>query len=122
VAGGAAGIIVVLSTSGIPTVIPPEAELTFRLEAPASFSTKRSQQAFQPVSQQDYAGQSHDRYQQSLGYRPPHYVTAPPPYYYGGFYPPYYGWGYYYPAPAFGFYGFGFVGPRVVIRGRGFRR
>src|SRR6202163_4565664 len=55
-AGAVAGIIGVLSTRGKPTVIPPESLLTFRLEAPVSISTEKSQVAFQPVRPSDYRG------------------------------------------------------------------
>jgi hypothetical protein len=41
--GAVAGIIGVLSTRGRPTVIPPEALLTFRIESQADISTERSQ-------------------------------------------------------------------------------
>src|ERR1019366_6998344 len=42
-AGAVAGIIGVLTTRGKPTVIPPEALLTFRLEFPLTISTERSE-------------------------------------------------------------------------------
>jgi len=53
-AGAAAGIIGVLLTRGRPSVIYPESVLTFRLEAPVSFSTERAPQAFRYVDSQDY--------------------------------------------------------------------
>jgi hypothetical protein len=113
-AGAVAGIIGVLTTRGRPTVIPPEAMLTFRMEAPLSISTERSQLAFQPVRPSDYRGDQ-DAYS-----NPRHRVVAGPPYpgpyYYGS---PSYGYGYY-PGP---YIGFGFYGPRYYggFRG-GFRR
>jgi hypothetical protein len=123
-AGAAAGIAGVLLTRGRPTVVPPETLLTFRLESPLTISTQRSQQAFRPVTRDDYEA---DR----LRNRPQHFATEayppppPPPAYYWGYYPwgyspwSYYGWGY--PAPLyFGFYGFG---PRFGrFERRGFRR
>jgi len=115
-AGAVAGIIGVLTTRGKPTVIPPEALLTFRLEVPVSITTERSQVAFQPVRPSDYRGDQ-DAYA-----NPRHrVVTGPPyprPYYY---YPdPWFGWGYY-PGLYFGYSGF--YGPRFHdgFRG-GFRR
>jgi hypothetical protein len=114
-AGAVAGIIGVLTTRGKPTVIPPEAMLTFRLEVPLSISTERSHLAFQPVRPSDYRGDQ-DAYA-----NPRHRVlTGPPyprPYYY---YPdPWYGYGYY-TGP---YFSFGFYGPRYFggFRG-GFRR
>jgi len=115
-AGAVAGIIGVLTTRGRPTVIPHESMLTFRLEAPLSISTERSQMAFQPVRSSDYRGDQ-DAYA-----NPRHRaVNGPPyprPYYY---YPdPWFGWGYY-PGLYLGYSGF--YGPRFHdgFRG-GFRR
>ncbi len=106
--GAAAGVAGVLATRGLPTVIEPETVLTFRLEAPATFSTAQGQQAFLPVVPDDYSNQGALR-------NPPRTYRAegyPPPqrYYY---YSPYY---YYYPPPFVGFYGFyggGYYWPRV---------
>ena len=115
-AGAVAGIIGVLTTRGRPTVIPPESMLTFRLEAPLSISTERSQMAFQPVRPSDYRGDQ-DAYAKPRR----HVVSGPPyprPYYY---YPdPWFGWGYY-PGLYLGYSGF--YGPRFHdgFRG-GFRR
>jgi len=53
-AGAAAGVIGVLLTPGKPTVLIPENVLTFRLGAPATFSTEGSERAFLPVSPGDY--------------------------------------------------------------------
>ncbi len=54
VAGAAASVIGVLSTRGRPTEVPPETELTFRLDAPLTISTARSAHAFLPVTADDY--------------------------------------------------------------------
>lgn len=75
-AGAAAGIAAVLLTRGRPTVIPPEAQLTFRLQVPVTFSTERSRVAFRPVTPQDYQNGA-------LGRR-----TPPPPRMARGPYPP----------------------------------
>jgi hypothetical protein len=114
-AGAVAGIIGVLTTRGRPTVIPPEAMLTFRLEAPLSICTERSQLAFQPVRPSDYRGD-----QDAYANPRQRFVTGPPYPYANYYYPgPWYGYGYY-PGP---YIGFGFYGPRYFggFRG-GFRR
>ncbi|HET7100914.1 MAG TPA: BON domain-containing protein, partial [Terriglobia bacterium] len=111
--GAAVGVAGVLLTHGRPTVIPPEALLTFRLESSANISTLSAQAAFRPVNQQDYA-------QQTLQHRPDGtYVPRPPygyPVYYGyygrpGYYSPYWGWGrpggYYWGPRVYGVYRFG---------------
>jgi len=107
-AGAAAGVAGVLLTRGRPAVIPPEAQLTFRLETSASFSTVPGQAAFRPVTQADYA-------QEALEHRPGRYYPRRPPYppccappvYWG-----YYGWPAYYApywvSPGW-YYGPGFV-------------
>jgi hypothetical protein len=123
IAGAGGGMAVAMSTRGRPTVIFPETLLTFRLNVPAALSTERSQVAFQPVSQDDYARPPADRranYQRPMGSYPPY---APPYYYTSPYYYPYwYGPGY----PGFylgfrGYYGFG-RGYYGGFRGRGFRR
>lgn len=133
IVGGAAGIIGAFSTHGRPTVIPPESVISFRLQDPVTISTEQGQQAFQPVTQQDYDARA--------PYGPPQNVAGsnapgdqappppPPPAYYG--YPYAYGYPYpypyayaypyypyYYPYPfGLGFYGgFGYGG----FYGRGF--
>lgn len=113
-AGAIAGIVGVLTTRGRPTVIYPETVLTFRLDSPVTFSTSRSQQAFQQVSRADYA-------QSSAGRRPPRFAATlpyppyPPPYYYPEYYyPPAWYWG---RGP-----GFYFGGPRFYGWRRGWRR
>src|SRR6266700_1534146 len=55
-AGAAAGIGAVLLTRGRPTVLEPEEQLSFRLVDPVTVDTTQSQQAFLPVSQQDFDG------------------------------------------------------------------
>ena len=120
--GAAAGVAGVLLTHGRPTVIPPEALLTFRLESSANISTLSAQAAFRPVNQQDYA-------QQTLQRRPDGtYVRRPPygyPVYYGyygwpGYYSPYWGWGrpggYYWGPGVYGVYRFGGRGERREFR------
>jgi hypothetical protein len=98
-AGATAGLVGVLITPGRPTIMPAETLLTFRLESPLTIDTQNSQQAFHPVTQEDYArAAGEDQRQRAVvpAYPPP------PPYYY----PPCFGgWGFY-PAVAFvGFYG-----------------
>ncbi len=55
-AGAAAGIGAVLLTRGLPTIIEPEEQLSFRLVDPVRIDTTQSQQAFWPVTQQDFDG------------------------------------------------------------------
>lgn len=122
IAGGTAGVVGVYSTPGKPTVISPESVLSFRLQAPVTISTEKSQFAFQPVTQTDY-----NKSRPPAGNRRPRLAGPggqgypPPPPYYG--YPYAYGYPYpyaYYPGPlVFGF-GYGF-GPRFGGF-RGFRR
>ncbi len=112
-AGAAASTIGVLVTRGRPTVVYPESVLTFRTLEPLTISTERSQQAFQPVTQQDYE-------QRTLQHRrgpPP--TLGPPPFYYTGYgyYPYYYPYSPFYYGPGFFF----FSGPRFHHFG-GFRR
>ncbi|HET9179370.1 MAG TPA: BON domain-containing protein [Terriglobia bacterium] len=102
--GAAAGVAGVLLTRGRPTVIPPEALLTFRLETSADISTAQAQAAFRPVTQQDYP-------QNALQQRPGRAYPPRPPYGYPmggyyvgpGYYSPYWGWGRPYYAPGFVF-------------------
>ena len=104
-AGAAAGIALVLLTRGKPTVVGPEALLSFRLKQSLTISTQGSQQAFLPVGPNDYNSPS-------LGRRGDAYVAYPPPYYSScGPYAcaPYYGYGYW---PAFGFAYYGGYGYR----------
>jgi hypothetical protein len=124
-AGAVLGIGAVLLTRGRPTILEPESQLTFKLVDPVKVDTTHSQQAFLPVSQEDFGGGRGDRPRLRVpgqGY----YGEG----YYGGAYPPA-PCGYYYPccAPGYvgvypgfgwwwgsGFYGRGWYGPR------GFRR
>jgi hypothetical protein len=104
--GATAGIIGVMSTPGKPTVISPETVLSFRLQAPVTITTDKSQFAFQPVTQSDYDSHSAQGRPRMARPGPP-----PPPYYSGPYGYPYgYGYPYFYPAPfvGFGYYrGFG---------------
>jgi hypothetical protein len=107
-AGAAASTIGVLVTRGRPTEVYPEQVLTFRLEFPLTISTERSEQAFQPVRQEDYESAPLQRR------GPPPRLAPPPP-------PPFYA-GYYYPYRPY-FYGPGFYGPGFFFySGRGFYR
>jgi len=114
-AGAVAGIGAVLLTRGRPTILEPESQLTFRLVDPVKVDTTHSQQAFLPVSQEDFEGGRGDRprlrvagsnygYGPTCGYYPCYFAPG-----YVGFYSGYGWWG-----P--GYYGRGFYGPR------GFRR
>ena len=110
-AGAAAGIGAVLLTRGRPPVLEPEEQLSFRLVDPVTIDTTQSQQAFLPVTQQDFDGGRLER----RGPRRMARYPGPGPYPYG-YYGPYYS----YPAYV-GFYsGWGW-GPGFYGR-RGFRR
>jgi len=133
-AGAVVGVVGVLLTRGEPTIVRPEQMLTFRVEAPVTFSTERSQAAFHFIEpgefgsggpgpgyggygggQPGYAGYGGGQ----GGYAGYGYAGYPGYGYYAG-YPyygyPYYGLGYYpYFGVGFGFYGRGFYG-----YGRGF--
>jgi hypothetical protein len=130
-AGAAASVIGVLLTRGRPSVIYPESELTFRIQAPVVIATDRAPQAFRYVEPADY-DQPTD-HQQPPAYAeappPPHWNAYPcvPPYcYYGPGYP--YSWGpsfYFYSGPRFygpRFYGPRFYGPRYGYRGAFYHR
>jgi hypothetical protein len=125
--GAVAGMIGIGATRGRPAVIPPESELTFRVDDAVTISTEQSQVAFQPVSQDDYGngqgnGERRRPMRPTYGYGGPGYPPPPPTaYYYSPYYSPYpyYGAGYgYLPLPVtFGFgYGFGY-GHRYGYRG-----
>jgi len=129
-AGGVLGAAGVLLTRGQPTIIYPETLLTFRVAAPVLINTERSEQAFLPVTRQDYEGSN-----QQLRSRPPSMYAGPGPGYPppSPYYSPYYagGYPYYYGGPYYGYgYGYGFgpsfyfySRPRVFIGGgRFFRR
>jgi hypothetical protein len=118
-AGAVAGIGAVLLTRGRPTILEPESQLTFRLVDPVKVDTTHSQQAFLPVSQEDFGGGRGDRPRLRVpgnGYYGEAYGPAPCGYYY----PCYYGPAYVGVYPAFGWWG-GFYG-RGWYGGRGFRR
>lgn len=124
-AGAAAGVAGVLATRGRPTIVYPETSMAFRLEDQVTISTERSQQAYRPVTQEDYDGERALVRRQGRHTADPSdrraYPPPPPPYYYDDdddygpppFYPRFYGfYGY---GPRF----YGFVGPRIYF-GRGF--
>jgi hypothetical protein len=129
-AGGVLGAAGVLLTRGQPTIIYPETLLTFRVANPVTISTERSEQAFQPVTRQDYEGSN------QLRPRPPSMYAGPGPGYGypppSPYYSPYYagGYPYYYGSPFYGYgYGYGFgpglyfySRPRVFIGGGRFYR
>jgi hypothetical protein len=111
--GAAAGAIGVLATRGKPTIIPAETVLSFRLQAPVTVSTERSQFAFLPVTQGDYNSQAPRARGQHMaepggpGYPPPYYgypYAYPYPY---GFYPGPLSFGFYGGYGGYGRYGFG---------------
>ena len=128
-AGAAAGTAGVLLTRGHASVVYPESLLTFRIEAPVSFSTERSSQAFRYVDASDYdrsfQADSHP-VQTPTGVCGPYGCPPPPaPVYYGPAYgPAYYGSAYpYYYGSGFSF----FAGPRFYYGprfygGRGYYR
>lgn len=104
--GAAAGVAGVLLTRGRPTMIPPEALLSFRLETSANISTAQAQAAFRPVTQQDYPQQDALQRRSGRAYppRPPYGYPPYGGYYVGpGYYSPYWGWGRPYYAPGFVF-------------------
>src|SRR6266403_3195335 len=97
-AGAAAGIAAVLLTRGRPTILEPETQLSFRLMDPVRVETGQAQQAFLPVTQEDYQGRRFER-------RGPRQVAGGYPAYPCGYYSPCYAYpGYFYPGYV-GFYG-----------------
>jgi hypothetical protein len=119
-AGAAAGLIGVLVTRNHASVVYPEQILTFKLEAPLTFSTANSSQAFRYVQPNEY-----DRPTYASGPGNGAYESAAPPppvyntYSYGYPYPYYnaWGWGYpYYWGPSVAVYG-GYWGGRYYPRG-----
>ncbi len=130
--GAAAGLIAVVTTRGKPTIIPAETVLSFRLQAPVTISTERSQFAFLPVTQEDYNSRAPSARAQHMA--APGGPGYPSPLYYG--YPygyPYYPYPYaFYPGPfaigiygGYGYGGYGFgrgFGRGFGGFGRGFRR
>jgi hypothetical protein len=120
-AGAAAGIGAVLLTRGRPTIIEPETQLSFRLVDPVKIDTTQSQQAFLPVSQQDFDGGRGERGPRHYagGYPPP----APYAGYSCGYYEPCYAYpGYYYPGYVGVYPGFWWGGFYGGFGHRGFRR
>jgi hypothetical protein len=113
-AGAVAGVVGVLSTRGRATELYPETVLTFRLTDPLTVSTGQGQQAFRPVTKEDYQ----DRVAQRNPDRYPAVYSAPPPqpYYYPG-YSYYPGW---YPPPGYWGHGFYGYGPTIVFGSRGY--
>jgi hypothetical protein len=107
VIGAAASTLGVLVTRGRPTVVYPEDQLTFRLEAPLTISTGSSGEAYQAVRQDDYG-------QTQLVQRSP-VPGPPPPAYNGGYYPPYNYGGYYSPFYFGGYYSPYFFGPSLYF-------
>ncbi len=103
VIGGLAGV---LLSHGAPAVIYPESLLTFRIEAPVSFSTDRSPQAFRYVDPNQYPETLQER-AAAPPMRPRAYAPVAYPYPYPG------PWAYPYPYPYYG-------GPGIaVVVGRG---
>src|SRR5216684_6388971 len=110
-AGAAAGIGAVLLTRGRPTILEPESQLSFQLVDPFTIDTTQSQQAFLPVTQQDFDGGR----MELRGHHVAGGYPGPGPVYYPC---GYYGACYAYP----GFVGFyGGWGPGLYGR-RGYRR
>jgi hypothetical protein len=115
--GAVAGIAGVILTRNHPTILYPEAMLTFQTTAPLGISTVRSPQAFRfvgPEDQQQQPVNAQLRPRPPVRYGPGPYSYGPGPYGSGPYAYPY---PYYYPYPVWG-PGFGVV---VVGRG-GFRR
>ena len=115
-AGAAAGVGAVLLTRGRPTILEPESQLTFRLVDPVKVDTTHGQQAFLPVSQEDFEGGRGERPRLRAGGYGAN-GAGPCGYYYPCYFAPgyvgiYSGYGWWGP----GYYGRGFYGPR------GFRR
>ncbi|MCX6595218.1 MAG: hypothetical protein NTV70_02480 [Acidobacteria bacterium] len=96
-AGAAAAAIGVLLTRGRPTILDPEATLTFRLLSPLTISTEQAEHAFESVRQADYEARPQLRQR---------VASAPPPVWggYGGWggWGNYGGWGPYWGSPFFG--------------------
>jgi hypothetical protein len=96
-AGAAAGLVGALLTKGYPTVIPPEAALTFRMDQPITVATDHAPQAFRYANPGDY---NQPQFASRPGPPPPpaYYPRPYYPGYYPGYYGPYaYGYPYYYP-------------------------
>jgi hypothetical protein len=103
-AGAVAGIATVLLTRGHPTILPPETQLSFRLVDPVKIDTTQGQQAFFPVSQEDY-----DNGRMVRRGAPPAAGGYPP--YPCGPYAPCYGY------PGYGYPAYGYPGVVVGVYG-----
>ena len=90
-AGAAAAAIGVLLTRGRPTILDPEATLTFRTLAPLTVSTEQAEHAFESVRQTDYEARPQLRQR----------VASNPPPVWGGW-GGWGGWGPYWGSPWFG--------------------
>jgi hypothetical protein len=110
--GLVASVIGVMSTRGEPSVVYPETVLTFKTLEPITVSTARSPEAFQPVNQQDYEGNTG----RLVSSAPPPRAVYGAPYPYPYPYAPYYSFGYGY-GRGYG-YGYGF-GPGFYFYGGG---
>ena len=107
-AGAAAGIAAVLLTRGRPTIVPPEALLSFELVDAVKIDTTQSAHAFLPASPQDYQNGERRRPYGPGPYSGPGYCGPYQTCYaYGGYpYPyPVYAYPYPYYYPYVGFYG-----------------
>jgi hypothetical protein len=111
-AGAAAGVIGVLLTRGYPTVVGPEALLTFQSTAPTTIETNDAPQAFRFVEPADYPPTQTQSQEAPAFYPPPpaypypYYAYYAPPYY--PYFYPYYGYPHFY-GPSFNFF-FGYPG------------
>jgi hypothetical protein len=99
-AGAAAGIGAVLLTRGRPAILEPETPLSFRLVDPVTIDTTVGQQAFMPVTQEDFDGARGERrgprryaagYPGYPRYYYPYYAYPPYVGFYGSWGPRYYG-------------------------------
>jgi hypothetical protein len=104
-AGAAVGIGAVLLTRGRPTIVEPETLLSFRLVDPLKIDTTQSQQAFLPVTQQDFEGgrMEHRTLRHVAGYPGPYGYPC-------GYYTPCYAYPGY--VGFYGVYGRGYYGHR----------
>lgn len=127
VGAGVGAVVGALITHNHPSVLYPEQVLTFRIDAPANFSTENAPQAFRYIQPGEYDRAPY----QGQG---PQVRTAPVAYYGAYGYPygvgyPYYGYPYSYWGPSVGFYfgshsyyGRPYYGGRYYYGGRGYRR
>jgi hypothetical protein len=118
--GAAAGLAGVMFTRNRPTVVYPEAVLTFRIDAPVTVSTARAPMAFRYVDGSDYDrpdGNFEPRPREPRRAYPPAYPPMYGPGFYGPGYYPYWG-----PSVAFVYGGGYFRGPGWGRYGGGWRR